>query len=45
MLAQKGIEETVKALCGLDIQNREDKLVFDLIVSAYRDVCELDPLV
>ena len=44
MLAEYGIRETVCRVSDLDPQLPEEKLVLDLIVSAYLDICREDPL-
>lgn len=44
MLARDGIEAIAAKVSGLDPQVAEEKLVLDLIVCAYRDICGQDPL-
>ena len=44
MLARQGIRDTVRQVSDLDPGVPEEKLVLDLIVNAYLDICGRDPL-
>ena len=44
LLGEKGIRDTVCQISNLDPQIPEEKLVLDLIVNAYLDICGTDPL-
>lgn len=44
LLAQKGIRDTVMEVSQLDSEVAEERLVLDLIVNAYYDISEQDPM-
>lgn len=45
MLKAKGIEQTIKEVCGLDPEHTEkDKIVYDLILAKYWDLAKENPV-
>ena len=44
LLARKGIRDTVMEVSQLNPEDREERLVLDLIVNAYCDISEQDPM-
>lgn len=42
-IRENGIEKAVETYCQLNLEARDEKIVFDLIVAAYRDIGGKDP--
>lgn len=43
-IASEGIEQTIQQVCGLDIEKSDERVVFELILSKYRDLADVNPL-
>lgn len=44
LIQEKGIEKTIEEICQLDLSNRNEKIIFDLILAKYYDLQKSNPV-